>query len=130
VPWRVSAICGLAASVTFMGGVFVGDLAQPDAFSPADDDISDLGALTASSPWPYDQVAANHTGLLVGRPRPGALERSRDGLPSRPAGGVFSTIGNGASARAASVVRFLWLALVAFRLLRVASERRSAAAPG
>jgi Protein of unknown function (DUF998) len=45
------------------------------------------------------------------------------------AGAVFSTIGNGASARAASVVWFLWLALVAFRLLRVSREPGSAAAP-
>ena len=67
MPWRVSAICGLAASVTFMGGVFVGDLVQPDAFSPADDDISDLGALTASSPWLYNLVAANLTGLRRAR---------------------------------------------------------------
>ena len=29
------------------------------------DDISDLGALTASSPWYYNQVAANLTGILV-----------------------------------------------------------------
>ena len=29
------------------------------------DDISDLGAVTASSPWLYNQVAANLTGILV-----------------------------------------------------------------
>lgn len=43
----------------------VGDLAQPAAFSPANDDISDLGALTAASPWLYNQIGANLTGLLV-----------------------------------------------------------------
>lgn len=43
----------------------IGDLAQPAAFSPADDDISDLGALTAASPWLYNQIGANLTGLLV-----------------------------------------------------------------
>jgi hypothetical protein len=51
--------------VVFVAGVLLGDLAQPGAFSPARDDISDLGALTASSPWLYNQVAANLTGLLV-----------------------------------------------------------------
>jgi len=65
VPTRIAALCGVLAPVTFVAGVLLGDLAQPDAFSPADDDISDLGALTASSPWLYNQVAANLTGLLV-----------------------------------------------------------------
>jgi hypothetical protein len=65
VPTRLAALCGLAAPVTFVVGVLLGDLAQPDAFSPVDDDISDLGALTASSPWLYNQVAANLSGLLV-----------------------------------------------------------------
>jgi Protein of unknown function (DUF998) len=213
VPWRVSAICGLAASATFVGGVALGDLAQPDAFSPADDDISDLGALTASSPWLYNRVAANLTGVLVVVLALGLWSALGNGLLSRlgvlgllvvgvglfldglfrldcqgidiacdntswhstahrieggftstalfltplvlalafrrlpewrriwlptllttpaviAAGAVFSTIGNGASARAASVVWFLWLALVALRLLRVSSEQRSAAPTG
>jgi len=65
MPARLAAILGLAAPVTFVAGIVLGDLAQPDAFSPANDDISDLGALTASSPWLYNQVAANLTGLLV-----------------------------------------------------------------
>lgn len=46
-------------------GWIVGGLAQPDSFSSADDDISDLGALTASSAWIYNQIGANLTGLLV-----------------------------------------------------------------
>ncbi|HEY9458609.1 MAG TPA: DUF998 domain-containing protein [Gaiella sp.] len=62
---RLAALFGLAAPVTFVAGIVLGDLAQPDAFSPANDDISDLGALTASSPWLYNQVAANLSGLLV-----------------------------------------------------------------
>jgi uncharacterized protein DUF998 len=65
VPTRIAALCGVLAPVTFVAGVLLGDLAQPDAFSPGDNDISDLGALTASSPWLYNQVAANLTGLLV-----------------------------------------------------------------
>jgi hypothetical membrane protein len=31
----------------------------------ANDDISDLGAMTATSPWIYNQVGANLTGVLV-----------------------------------------------------------------
>src|SRR5204863_9748087 len=46
-------------------GWIAGDFAQRPAFSPANDDISDLGALTATSPWLYNQVAANLSGLLV-----------------------------------------------------------------
>jgi hypothetical protein len=65
MPPRLAAILGLAAPVTFVAGILLGDLAQPDAFSPANDDISDLGATTASSAWLYNQVAANLTGLLV-----------------------------------------------------------------
>jgi hypothetical membrane protein len=65
VPIRVAALCGLAALAAFVAGLVLGDLAQPGAFSPAHDDISDLGALTASSPWLYNQLAANLAGLLV-----------------------------------------------------------------
>ena len=62
---RLAAAGGLLAPLTSTVGWAVGGLAQPDAFSSADDDISDLGALTASSPWIYNQVGANLTGLLV-----------------------------------------------------------------
>ena len=65
MPLRVAGACALAAFFTSAIGWIVGDLAQPAAFSPANDDISDLGALTASSPWLYNQVGANLTGLLV-----------------------------------------------------------------
>ena len=73
MPLRLAAILGLAAPLTFVAGILLGDLAQPDAFSPANDDISDLGAVTASSAWLYNQVAANLTGLLdrcTASPRP------------------------------------------------------------
>ena len=66
VPLRAAAICGLLASVTFIVGVLLGDLAQPEAFSPANDDISDLGAQTADQAWLYNQIAANLNGLLIG----------------------------------------------------------------
>jgi hypothetical protein len=62
---RAAAICGLAAPVTFIVGVVLADVAQPAPFSPVNDDISDLGAVTASSPWLYNQVAANLTGILI-----------------------------------------------------------------
>lgn len=62
---RYAGACGLLAFVTFNAGWIAADLAQPQAFSPADNDISDLGALTASSPWLYNQLAANLSGLLV-----------------------------------------------------------------
>ena len=65
MPLRAAAICGLLASVTFIVGVLLGDLAQPDAFSSADDDISDLGAQTADQAWLYNQIAANLNGLLI-----------------------------------------------------------------
>lgn len=62
---RVAAVCGLLAFVTFNVGWVAGDLAQPAAFSPANDDLSDLGALTATHAWLYNQLAANASGLLV-----------------------------------------------------------------
>ena len=65
IPLRAAAICGLLAPVTFVAGLLFGDLAQPDAFSPANDDISDIGAQTADLAWIYNQIAANLNGLLI-----------------------------------------------------------------
>jgi Protein of unknown function (DUF998) len=65
VPLRAAAICGLLAPVTFVVGLVLGDLAQPDAFNPGDDNISDIGAQTADQAWLYNQVAANLNGLLI-----------------------------------------------------------------
>jgi hypothetical membrane protein len=62
---RVAGICGLLAFVTVNLGWILGGLAQSAAFSMADDDISDLGALTASSAWLYNQIGANLTGVLI-----------------------------------------------------------------
>ncbi len=61
----------------------LGDLAQPQAFSPTNDDISDLGAVTASYPWLYNQLAANLTGLLVIAFSLGLWQALRPGLLSR-----------------------------------------------
>jgi len=65
MPARVGGICALLAVVTFTIGTVAGGLAQPGAYSFADDDLSDLGAVTANSAWLYNQVAANLTGLLI-----------------------------------------------------------------
>jgi uncharacterized protein DUF998 len=65
MPLRAAAICGLLAPVTFVAALLLGDLAQPDAFSPANDNISDIGAQTADRAWIYNQIAANLNGLLI-----------------------------------------------------------------
>jgi uncharacterized protein DUF998 len=65
MPLRAAAICGLLAPVTFVAGLLLGDLAQPGAFSPANDNISDIGAQTADRAWIYNQIAANLNGLLI-----------------------------------------------------------------
>jgi len=53
------------AFVTFTIGSIAGGLAQPDAYSFANDDVSDLGAVTADRAWLYNQVTANLSGLLI-----------------------------------------------------------------
>lgn len=65
MPARIAGLCGLAAFVTFNIGWIAGGFAQPDAYSVANDDISDLGAVTADSSWIYNRIGANLTGLLV-----------------------------------------------------------------
>ena len=211
VPLRAAAICGLLAPVSFIAGVLLGDLVQPDSFSPADDDISDLGAQIADQAWLYNQIAANLNGLLivafalglwralgsgwlarlgvlglavigVTRFLEGFLRLDCRGMDEgcentswhadghRFESGIasalfflvplllafafrrlpqwrdlwlptllvvpivvavsipFSLIGDGAAVRAASITWFLWLALVAWRLLRIAGDRTVRAA--
>ena len=211
MPLRAAAICGLLAPVSFIAGVLLGDLVQPDAFSPADDDISDLGAQIADQAWLYNQIAANLNGLLivafalglwralgsgwlarlgvlglavigVTRFLEGFLRLDCRGMDEgcentswhadghRFESGIasalfflvplllafafrrlpqwrdlwlptllvvpivvavsipFSLIGDGAAVRAASITWFLWLALVAWRLLRIAGDRTVRAA--
>jgi Protein of unknown function (DUF998) len=191
----------LVGTLTSTVGWAVGGLLQRDGFSSADDDISDLGALTASQPWIYNQIGGNLTGLLViafalglwrslspdllGRIGAGALvvaglgafidgffrldcqgidvgcendswhadahkiegRFTTEGIIAAPiilafafrrlpdwrdtwiptlaaipaslaAGVVFSTLGDGASVRPTTLTWFLWLAFVAFQLLR------------
>ncbi len=206
MPLRAAAICGLLASVTFVVGVLLGDLAQSSAFSPANDNISDIGAQTADQAWLYNQIAANANGLLIVAfalglwralgsgwlARLGVLglailgvTRFLEGFLRLDCGGMddgcvntswqadahgiesgiasalfflippvlafafrrlaewrdlwlpsllavpvviaasilFSLIGDGAAVRAASITWFLWLGLLAWRLLSVADER-------
>jgi hypothetical membrane protein len=65
MPARLAAIGGLLAPVSYTAALLFGGLAQPDAFSSADDAISDLGADTASIPWIYNQIGMNLTGILI-----------------------------------------------------------------
>jgi len=65
MPTRIAAACGLLAPLTYCAGLLFGGVAQPDAFSSADDATSDLGASTASSPWIYNQIGVNLTGIMV-----------------------------------------------------------------
>ena len=62
---RIAAICGLAVPLTSAIGWAIGGLAQREAYSSTDDDVSDLGAMTASSAWLYNQIGSNLTGLLI-----------------------------------------------------------------
>lgn len=65
MPARLAGACGLLAFVAGTVGWVAGGFAQPADYSFARDDISDLGAVTAASPWLYNQVGANLTGLLL-----------------------------------------------------------------
>jgi hypothetical protein len=210
---RIAAVAGLLVPVTSTIGWAVGGLVQREGFSSADHDISDLGALTASSPWIYNQIGANLTGLLlivfavglwralspdiVGRIGAGAvfvvglgvfldgffrldcqgidltcvndswhsdahkiegrftvtatllsplilafafrrIAHWRDtwipSLLALPAsvlmGVVFSGLGSGASTRATTLTWTLWIAFVAFQLLRKSEQKPAADLPG
>jgi hypothetical protein len=89
MPVRVAAVCGLLVPLTSTAALLFGGLAQPDAFSSADDDISDLGAETAASAWnlqPHrhesDRPPADR---LCARALAGALARHRRAPRGRPA---------------------------------------------
>ena len=62
---RIAAMCGLAVPITNTIGWAVGGLVQREGFSSSDDDISDLGAMTASDAWLFNQIGSNLTGLLL-----------------------------------------------------------------
>ena len=65
VPLRAAGVCGLLAFVTLTVSWVAGDLAQPAIYSSADDDTSDLGAMTANSAWIFNQIGDNLTGILI-----------------------------------------------------------------
>jgi hypothetical membrane protein len=62
---RAAAVSGVLGLITVTAGWIGGALAQPNAYSSADDDTSDLGAMTAHSAWIFNQVGDNLTGVLV-----------------------------------------------------------------
>src|SRR6266496_5000527 len=62
---RAAGVCGLLVLVTLSIGWIGGALAQPDAYSSSDDDLSDLGALTANKAWLYNQIGDNLSGILI-----------------------------------------------------------------
>jgi hypothetical protein len=59
---RAAGVCGLLALFTVNVGYIGGALAQPDAYSSADDATSDLGALTANKAWISNQIGATSPG--------------------------------------------------------------------
>ena len=60
-----AGVCGLLVLVTVSVAYIGGALAQPDAYSSADDATSDLGALTANKAWIFNQIGSNLTGILI-----------------------------------------------------------------
>src|SRR4029453_5910676 len=64
-PLRAAGVCGLLTLVTLSVGWIGGVLAQPDAYSSADDDLSDLGALTANKACISNQIGDNLSGVPV-----------------------------------------------------------------
>jgi Protein of unknown function (DUF998) len=62
---RAAGVCGLLVLVTVSVGWIGGAFAQPDAYSSTDDDLSDLGALTANKAWIYNQIGDNLAGILI-----------------------------------------------------------------
>jgi Protein of unknown function (DUF998) len=60
-----AGVCGLLTLVTVSVAYIGGALAQPDAYSSADDATSDLGAQTANQAWIFNQIGGNLTGILI-----------------------------------------------------------------
>ena len=92
---RAAGVCGLLALVTSTLGWVAGGLAQSDAYSSADDDVSDLGALTASSAWIYNQIGANLTGVLVMSLALGVWQALSPDLLGRIGAGALFLVGLG-----------------------------------
>jgi hypothetical membrane protein len=95
VPARIAGICGLAAFVTVNAGWIAGGLAQPSAYSFANDDISDLGADTANSSWIYNWIGASLAGLLVVALAMGLWRALRPDVLGRLGAGAMLVVGAG-----------------------------------
>src|SRR5262249_35171545 len=95
MPARIAGICGLVAFVTANVGWIAGGLAQPAAYSVANDDISDLGAVTARSSWIYNRIGANLTGLLVVALALGLWRALSPDVLGRPGGIALLAVGAG-----------------------------------
>ena len=65
MPLRLASYCGLLAPLTYAAALLFGGLVQRERFSSAHDSTSDLGADTASSPWIYNRIGTNLTGILI-----------------------------------------------------------------
>jgi hypothetical membrane protein len=61
----VSAVCGLLAGPVLFVAIGAAVLVQPDEFSLVNHENSDLGAVTANSPWLANQLGSNLPGLLL-----------------------------------------------------------------
>ena len=96
MPARIAGICGLLVFVTVNIGWIAGGLAQPSAYSVANDDISDLGAGTASSSWIYNRIGANLTGVLVVAFAPGLWRALSPDVLGRLGAGALLIAGAGA----------------------------------
>lgn len=92
---RVCALCGLLAPFTFLIGWVAGGMSQPDTYSLLDDQVSDLGALTADQAWIYNQIGANLTGLLVAALAFGLWRAGDYGPPSKVGVTALGVVGVG-----------------------------------
>ena len=92
---RAAGVCGLLALVTISVGWIGGALAQPDAYSSADDDLSDLGALTANKAWIYNQIGDNLTGILIILFAVGLWRAVRPSVPGQIGAGAVMLTGLG-----------------------------------
>jgi Protein of unknown function (DUF998) len=93
VSTRVAALCGLLAPVSYIVALLFGGLAQRDGFSSADDAISDLGADTASSPWIYNRIGTNLTGILIFAFAVGLWRALSPDLLGRVGAGILALLG-------------------------------------
>jgi hypothetical protein len=61
----IAGVCGLLAFLIFNVAWIAGGQAQPSAYSVANDDISDLGAITAAGPGIHSPDTIGRTPLIL-----------------------------------------------------------------